>query len=90
MHNALQENEDKLATPKAATLSFEDMPSPAKEAPKKEDGRALLDDVDWKFIASKVGTRSRTQCMDKWYRMLAPSMVSQGQLLWLLVTVTLQ
>lgn len=74
-----QDIEDELASPKAVTLSFEDVPSPAKEQAKEDDGRALLDDVDWNFIASKVGTRSRVQCMDRWYRILAPSMVSQGQ-----------
>ena len=44
----------------------------------REDGRALLDDIDWVLVAQKVGTRTRTQCMDKWYNSLAPSMVSQG------------
>ena len=77
----LQEQEEKLASPKAATLSFEDMPTPVKSEKEveTEDGRALLDDVNWDVVAHKVGTRSRVQCMDKWYRNLAPSMITQGK-----------
>lgn len=75
--SGVQEQEEKLASPMAATLSLEDMPTPAQEEG-VDDNRALLDDVDWKAVALKVGTRSRVQCMIKWYRHLAPSMVTQG------------
>ena len=71
----MQELEGKIS---AATLSADDIAPDRSESPEKEDGRAVLDDIDWKVVAEKVPTRSRTQCMDKWYRRLAPSMVTRG------------
>ena len=34
--------------------------------------------INFDMVARKMGTRSRDQCLDKWYRQLAPSMLEQG------------
>ena len=73
----MQELEGKV---RAATLSADDLAPSASESPEREDARAVLDDIDWPLVAEKVPTRNRTQCMDKWYRRLAPSMVARGVL----------
>ncbi len=35
-------------------------------APPVDDGRIVLDDINWEIIAEKMGTRNSLQCMDKW------------------------
>ena len=41
----------------------------------KEDGRTVLDDVDWVYVAERMGTRNSRQCMNHWY---APCMILQA------------
>lgn len=43
------------------------------------DGRMLRDDIDWEAIATKVGTRTGTQCSAKWYDQLRPNMTDKGE-----------
>lgn len=63
----------------AATLTLDDVPDEATA-----DGRpgpqirTVLDDIDWTFVSDAVETRTRLQCMDKWYKSLAPSMITTG------------
>ena len=35
--------------------------------------------INFDVVARKMGTRTRGQCLDKWYRQLAPSMLEQGK-----------
>lgn len=59
-------------------LSLEDIGVDAGASQPKKTGRIILDDVDWATVAERHGTRSDTQCRDKWYRQLCPSMVARG------------
>lgn len=55
------------------------VPSPQSGGPSEvRDRRVVLDDIDWGPISVRVGTRSATQCKDKWYSQLSPSMVARG------------
>ena len=38
----------------------------------------MLDDVNWSIIAGQHGSRTHLQCLDRWYRSLAPTMVEAG------------
>ena len=42
------------------------------------DKRLLLDNIDWEAVLPHVPTRTRTQCVAKWYLRLAPSMCERG------------
>lgn len=66
---------------RTATLSVEDVPSPGGAREEQPDRRVILDDINWDVVAEKVITRNRQQCMNKWYRGLAPSMVTTGAFL---------
>lgn len=59
-------------------LSLEDIGVDAGAVQPKKTGRIILDDVDWATVAERHGTRSDTQCRDKWYKQLCPSMVARG------------
>lgn len=72
---SLQEQESKL---QSAELSLEDLPENSAGGSQRPSARLVLDDIDWNLVASKVGTRTRQQCMNRWYRCMAPSMVTRG------------
>ncbi|KAK9840762.1 hypothetical protein WJX81_003109 [Elliptochloris bilobata] len=44
----------------------------------EQDGRVVLDDINWAAVSERLGTRSPLQCMGKWYSKLSPSMVARG------------
>jgi len=82
----IQEIEEKTRAGDALTLTMDDLESsPADTDSKPSDGRIILDDIDWDVISSQHGTRAAPQCLTKWYTQLAPSMVSKGTLINLLL-----
>ena len=62
------------ATTAAARTATTTSPSTSQ----KIDKRLILDDIDWSVVSDRVGTRSKQQCLDKWYDQLAPSMIVRG------------
>ena len=74
----MQANEA-AAEGRTPVLSLEDIGVDAGAIQPKKTGRIILDDVDWASVAERHGTRSDTQCRDKWYKQLCPSMVARGE-----------
>ena len=64
-----------------ATLALDDIPAEPKDGGQNDadERRHVLDDINWRLVAIKVPTRTQVQCMTKWYRELAPSMVATGK-----------
>lgn len=84
--HVIQEIEEKTRAGDALTLTLDDLESsPADTDSKPTDGRIILDDIDWDVISAQHGTRAAPQCLTKWYTQLAPSMVSKGKLINLLL-----
>eukprot|EP00890_Picochlorum_soloecismus_P002664 jgi/Picsp_1/3399/NSC_06237-R1_protein len=53
--------------------------TPADEKADIPDRRMLLDDINWEAVVAHVKTRSRVQCIAKWYLRLSPSMIDRGE-----------
>ena len=82
----IQEIEEKTRAGDALTLTMDDLESsPGDTDSKPSDGRIILDDIDWDVISAQHGTRAAPQCLTKWYTQLAPSMVSKGNMINLLL-----
>lgn len=43
------------------------------------DRRVILDDINWQAVVAYVRTRSRIQCVTKWYLRLGPTMIERGE-----------
>jgi len=43
------------------------------------DRRVILDDINWQAVVAHVRTRSRIQCITKWYLRLGPTMIERGE-----------
>ena len=41
--------------------------------------RMILDDINWEAVVAHVKTRSRIQCVTKWYLRLSPTMQERGE-----------
>lgn len=41
--------------------------------------RMILDDINWEAVVAHVKTRSRIQCVTKWYLRLSPTMQDRGE-----------
>ena len=52
--------------------------APGRGAGEGNEHLPLRDNINWKAISSKIGTRSENMCMQKWYR-IAPSAEETGQ-----------
>lgn len=52
--------------------------APGRGAGEGNEHLPLRDNINWKAISSKIGTRSENMCMQKWYR-IAPSPEETGQ-----------
>jgi len=52
--------------------------APGRGAGEANEHLPLRDNINWKAISSKIGTRSENMCMQKWYR-IAPDATAAGQ-----------
>lgn len=70
--NLLREAVEKYGHPRS-------LQTPANEKADIPDRRILLDDINWEAVVAHVKTRSRVQCIAKWYLRLSPSMIDRGE-----------
>ena len=70
-----EEEEEKL---KEAVEKY-GQPRSLKENKDQPIRRVVLDDINWEAVVSHVKTRTRLQCIAKWYHRLSPSMIQRGE-----------
>ena len=51
----------------------------SRKSTNKVDSRMIRDDIDWDVIARQMQSRNASQCMEKWYMKLRPSMTETGE-----------
>jgi len=70
--NRLREAVEKYGCPRS-------LHTPSDDTADIPDRRMLLDDINWEAVVAHVKTRSRVQCIAKWYLRLSPSMIDRGE-----------